>query len=91
MENIYGILVVKNIIVINYDYYLMYYLDFDIDGNGNFLVKVKLKMVRVIDVYNKIFFLRKSYWMVVKEMVKMEVDGRVWLGLELVELLIVNL
>ncbi|KAJ0092389.1 hypothetical protein Patl1_25384 [Pistacia atlantica] len=76
-----------NVVAVNHDHYVTYYLDLDVDGNDNSFVKSKLQTARVT---NSIVSLRKSYWMVIRETVKREAEARVRLGLKPTELLIVN-
>ncbi|XP_031272116.1 primary amine oxidase 1 [Pistacia vera] len=86
-ENVYGTLVADDVVAVNHDHYVTYYLDLDVDGNGNSFIKSKLQTARVT---NSIVSLRKSYWMVIRETVKREAEARVRLGLKPTELLIVN-
>ncbi|KAK6130275.1 hypothetical protein DH2020_035988 [Rehmannia glutinosa] len=88
-NEIYGTMVAQNTVALNHDHFLTYYLDLDIDGINNSLVKAKLKTVRTKHT-NIINSPRKSYWRVVRETVQKEVDARIQLGLKPVELLITN-
>ena len=83
-EDIYGTLVTENTIAINHDPYITRYLDLDIDGEKNSFVKGKMKTMR-IDGSTP----RKSYWTMIREPVKTELDARIWTD-KPTELLIVN-
>ncbi|KGN48007.1 primary amine oxidase [Cucumis sativus] len=83
-EEIYGLLVAPNTIGINHDHFITYYLDLDIDGQENSFQKLKLKSFRTDGSTP-----RKSYWSVVSEEVKKELDARLR-PTEPVELHIVN-
>ncbi|CAA0812294.1 amine oxidase 1 [Striga hermonthica] len=84
-NDIYGTLVAQNTVANNHDHFITYYLDLDIDGVKNSLVKSKLETVRT-----KMPSRRKSYWKVSTETVQTESDARVRVGLEPVTLSIVN-
>ena len=83
-EDIYGTLVMKNTIAINHDHYITCYLDLDIDGEKNSFVKGKMKTMRTDGITP-----RKSYWIMIREPVKTELDSRIWID-KPTELLIVN-
>ncbi|GFZ14101.1 amine oxidase 1 [Actinidia rufa] len=84
-EDLYGTLVAENTIATNHDHYLTYYLDLDIDGEENSLVKTKMKTAT-----SNGDTPRKSYWTVVRETVKNELDARMKLGGEPDYLVITN-
>ena len=83
-EDIYGTLVTENTIAINHDHYITCYLDLDIDGEKNSFVKGKMKTMRTDGSTP-----RKSYWTMIREPVKTELDARTWTD-KPAELLIVN-
>ena len=83
-QDIYDTLVTKNTIAVNHDHYITYYLDLDIDGEKNSFVKGKTKTITTNGSTH-----RKSYWTMIRELVKTELDVRVWTG-KPNELLIVN-
>ncbi|KAM3707336.1 hypothetical protein ACJW31_02G017400 [Castanea mollissima] len=83
-EDIYGTLVTENTIAINHDHFITCYLDLDIDGEKNSFVKGKMKTMRTDGSTP-----RKSYWTMIREPVKTELDARIWTD-KPIELLIVN-
>ena len=72
-EDLYGTLVTENTIAINHDHYLTVYLDLDMDGEKNSFVKAKMTRMRTDGSTP-----RKSYWTLIRELVKTELDARVW-------------
>ncbi|KAH6808869.1 amine oxidase 1 [Perilla frutescens var. frutescens] len=88
-DMIYGNLVAENLVANNHDHFLTYYLDLDVDGEENSMVKAKLRSVRTKAADKSP---RKSYWTVVKETVQTEDDGRIRVvgGLDPMEILITN-
>ncbi|KAL3626249.1 hypothetical protein CASFOL_029798 [Castilleja foliolosa] len=83
-EEVYGTLLSENIIGTRHDHFLNFYLDLDIDGVSNSLMKSHLQTFVNGDSP------RKSYWKVVNEMAKTESDAKIRLGLGSTEIKIVN-
>lgn len=86
-ERVFGTLVAENTIANNHDHYITYYLDLDIDDSGNSFINAKIQKATSSSGCGTP---RKSYWTVVREAAKREAEGRIRLGLEPAELLIVN-
>ncbi|KAI3469565.1 hypothetical protein Pfo_026228 [Paulownia fortunei] len=85
-EEVYGTLMAENVIGTRHDHFLSFYLDLDIDGIANSLMKTHLQTVRVTDESSP----KKSYWRVVNEMAKTESDAKIRLGSEATEIIVVN-
>lgn len=83
-EDLYGSLVAENTVGVHHDHFITYYLDLDIDGVSNSLIKSKMQTRRT-DGNTP----RKSYWTVDRETAKTESDARIQLG-QPVDLLVVN-
>ncbi|KAL1548608.1 primary-amine oxidase [Salvia divinorum] len=82
-RDMYGNLVAENLVGNNHDHFITYYLDLDIDGEANSLVKSELRRKRRRSP-------RKSYWTAVKETVKGEGKGRFEVGMKPVDIYITN-
>ncbi|MCL7039962.1 hypothetical protein MKW94_005123 [Papaver nudicaule] len=85
-EEIYGTLLADYTIGVYHDHFVTYYLDLDVDGSNNSFVKSTLKTKRVTADSSR----RKSYWTLVKETAKTESDAKIKLGMESIELVVVN-
>jgi len=85
-DDVFGTLLSDNTIGVHHDHYLTYHLDLDIDGQANSFMKTNLETVTVRNHSSP----RKSYWSVVREIVKTEADARIKLGLKPSELAIIN-
>ncbi|XP_051130791.1 amine oxidase [copper-containing] alpha 3, peroxisomal-like [Andrographis paniculata] len=85
-DEVYGTLVAQNLIGARHDHFLTFYLDLDIDGVANSLVKNELQTVRVVDETSP----RKSYWKVNKEVAKTESEGKVQLASGATEIIVIN-
>ncbi|XXG46146.1 hypothetical protein AAC387_Pa02g1063 [Persea americana] len=85
MEDLYGSFVAENTVGVHHDHFITYYLDLDIDGVSNSLIKAKMQTKRTTDVNTP----RKSYWTVDREAAKTESDARIQLGPP-VDLIVVN-
>lgn len=77
--NIYGNLVAENLIGNNHDHFLTHYLDLDIDGQDNSVVKAELRTSRTKATDKSP---RKSYWKTFKKTVETEGEGKFELGLK---------
>ncbi|WCJ23742.1 Copper amine oxidase family protein [Euphorbia peplus] len=82
----YGTLLAENTIGSHHDHFITYHLDLDVDGDTNSFVKSKLQSAKV----NHQNSPRKSYWRVVSEIAKTEADARIKLGLDEVDLVVIN-
>ncbi|KAF5943051.1 hypothetical protein HYC85_020693 [Camellia sinensis] len=85
-DDVYGTLLADNTVGVYHDHFLTYYLDLDVDGEANSFVKNKLETRRVTNNIS----LRKSYWTIISETVKTELDARIQLCLTQEELVMVN-
>lgn len=86
-SDIYGNLVAENLIGNNHDHFLTYYLDLDIDGEENSVVKTELRTVRTKAADKSP---RKSYWKTFKKTVETEGEAKFQLGLKPMEIFITN-
>ncbi|XP_021747587.1 primary amine oxidase 1-like [Chenopodium quinoa] len=85
-EEVYGTMVAPNLIAINHDHFLTYYLDLDIDGDNNSFMKSSLQSKRV----KRMTTPRKSYWRVKNKILKREAEARIRLDSKPTQLLVVN-
>uniref|UniRef100_A0AAU0ARA3 Amine oxidase n=1 Tax=Symphytum officinale TaxID=278672 RepID=A0AAU0ARA3_SYMOF len=85
-EEAYGKLLAENSVGANHDHFLSFYLDLDIDGESNSLVKTKLETKRVDGNWSE----RKSYWTTVSESAKTESEARLRVGSGETQLVFVN-
>ncbi|XP_050131504.1 amine oxidase [copper-containing] alpha 2, peroxisomal-like [Malus sylvestris] len=85
-EEVFGTLVADNSIAVNHDHFLTYHLDLDVDGETNSFVKNNF-VTKQATGHNTP---RKSYWNIVSETAKTELDARIRLGLKPADLVVVN-
>lgn len=76
-EDLYGTLVSDNIIGVNHDHFINFYLDMDIDGSDNSFIKVGLQKEETLPNESP----RKSYLKAVRRIAKTEKDAQIKLSL----------
>ncbi|CAL1404132.1 unnamed protein product [Linum trigynum] len=87
-EEAYGTIVADNTIGLYHDHFFAYYLDVDVDGVANSFVRRKAVTKRVTN-DDKNVSPRKSYWTVVPETARTELEARIRIATEGPEELVV--